>query len=155
MLFTTFSLFSISFNSPIQRSQRIENPKIQNRTEKFWKRQKSEDKSMKKHILIFTLFFIAGVSLVFADKSRFYENGKVLDTMYVDSSEGLRVRDKHSLKSNRLCGLPHRLPVVALHQEIQRLNWVYHQPHQARGCDEQYRACLFAQREEEDGEEDY
>lgn len=74
---------------------------------------------MKKLILIFTLFFIAGVSLVFADKSRFYENGKVLDTMYVDSSEGLRVRDKPSLKSNRLCRLPHRLPVkiVAIGKE--------------------------------------
>ena len=65
-------------------------------------------KAMKKLITIFTLIFsFAGTA--FADKSRFYENGKVLDTMYVDSPEGLRVRDKPSLKSNRLCGLPHRL----------------------------------------------
>lgn len=39
--------------------------------------------------------------------------------MYVDSEEGLRVRDNPSLKSNRLCGLPHRLPVkvVAIGKE--------------------------------------
>ena len=51
---------------------------------------------MKKLILIFTLIFVAGIS-AFADKSRFYENGNVLDTMYVDSPEGLRVRDAPSL----------------------------------------------------------
>ena len=73
---------------------------------------------MKKLILIFTLIFVAGIS-AFADKSRFYENGNVLDTMYVDSPEGLRVRDKPSLKSNRICGLTHRLPVkiVAIGKE--------------------------------------
>ena len=65
---------------------------------------------MKKLILIFTLIFVAGIS-AFADKSRFYENGSVIDTMYVDSPEGLRVRDAPSLKSNRICGLTHRLSV--------------------------------------------
>ena len=74
---------------------------------------------MKKLILIFTMIFMAGVSLAFADKSRFYENGSVIDTMYVDSPEGLRVRDKPSLKSNRICGLTHQLPVkvVAIGRE--------------------------------------
>ena len=74
---------------------------------------------MKKLILIFTMIFTIGVSLAFADKSRFYENGSVIDTMYVDSPEGLRVRDKPSLKSNRLCGLTHQLPVkvVAIGRE--------------------------------------
>lgn len=59
------------------------------------------------------------VTSVFADKSRFYENGKVIDTMYVDSEDGLRVRDYPSLKSNRLCGLTHRFPVkvVAIGKE--------------------------------------
>lgn len=59
------------------------------------------------------------VTSVFADKSRFYENGKVIDTMYVDSEDGLRVRDYPSLKSNRLCGLTHRFPVkvVAIEKE--------------------------------------
>ena len=65
---------------------------------------------MKKLFLIFTLIFVTGIS-AFADKSWFYENGKVIDTMYVDSLEGLRVRDKPSLKSNRICGLTHRFPV--------------------------------------------
>lgn len=65
---------------------------------------------MKKMILLFSaLIFSAG--LVFADTTRFYKDEKIIDTMYVDASDGLRVRDKPSLKSNRLCGLPHRLPV--------------------------------------------
>lgn len=65
---------------------------------------------MKKVICILFSFVILFTS-VFADKSRFYEKGKVIDTMYVNSEEGLRVRDYPSLKSNRLCGLGHRLPV--------------------------------------------
>ena len=65
---------------------------------------------MKKVFVIVTMVFALCVS-AFADKSRFYENGKVIDTMYVDSPEGLRVRSAPSLKSNRICGLTHRLPV--------------------------------------------
>ena len=73
---------------------------------------------LQKRILIFSIAFFS-VTAAFADKSRFYQNGKVIDTMYVDSAEGLRVRDKPSLKSNRLCGLTHRLPVkvVAIGRE--------------------------------------
>ena len=65
------------------------------------------------------MIFYAGLSLSFAEKSRFYENGKRLDTMYVDSKEGLRVRNTSSLKSEKLCSLPHRLPVkvVAIGRE--------------------------------------
>ncbi|MCR5289992.1 MAG: SH3 domain-containing protein [Treponema sp.] len=72
---------------------------------------------MKKLLAILTILF--AVSTAFADMSRFYENGKVIDTMYVDSHEGLRVRDKPSLQSNRICGLPHRFPVkvVAIGKE--------------------------------------
>ncbi len=66
---------------------------------------------MKKVILFFMMIFTLCTTLAFADKSRFYQNGKVIDTMYVDSAEGLRVRDKPSLKSNRICGLTHRAPV--------------------------------------------
>ena len=68
--------------------------------------------------MIVTMVFALCVS-AFADKSRFYEDGKVIDTMYVDSPEGLRVRDAPSLKSNRICGLTHRLPVkiVAIGKE--------------------------------------
>ena len=73
---------------------------------------------MKKGICILFSFVILLTS-IFADKSRFYENGKVLDTMYVNSEEGLRVRDYPSLKSNRLCSVPYRIPVkvVAIGQE--------------------------------------
>ena len=65
---------------------------------------------MKKLFLIFAAAVVLS-SLAFADKSRFYEGGKVIDTMYVDSEDGLRARDFPSLKSARLCALPHRLPV--------------------------------------------
>ena len=65
---------------------------------------------MKKIFLILAAV-LALSSVAFADKSRFYEGGNVIDTMYVDSEDGLRARDFPSLKSARLCSLPHRLPV--------------------------------------------
>ena len=65
---------------------------------------------MKKLFLILAVAVVLS-SVAFADKSRFYEGGKVIDTMYVDSEDGLRARDFPSLKSARLCSLPHRLPV--------------------------------------------
>ena len=65
---------------------------------------------MKKVICILFSLSVLFVS-AFADKNRFYEDGKVIDTMYVDSEDGLKVRDYPSLKSNRLCGLTHRFPV--------------------------------------------
>lgn len=65
---------------------------------------------MKKLFLILAVV-VALSSVAFADKSRFYEGGKVIDTMYVDSEDGLRARNFPSLKSARLCALPHRLPV--------------------------------------------
>lgn len=73
---------------------------------------------MKKLICILFSFTVLLTS-IFADKSRFYENGKVIDTMYVDSEDGLKVRDYPSLKSNRLCGLTHRfsVKVVAIGKE--------------------------------------
>ena len=65
---------------------------------------------MKKLIcILFSLTIL--ITSTFADKSRFYENGKVIDTMYVDSKDGLRVRDYPSLKSNKICSLTHRFPV--------------------------------------------
>lgn len=73
---------------------------------------------MKKIVcILFSLTFL--VAAIFADKSRFYENGKIIDTMYVNSEDGLKVRDYPSLKSNRLCGLPHGilLKVVAIGRE--------------------------------------
>ncbi len=68
-------------------------------------------KKVIKVILLALVLFLESTLCVFADKSRFYQDGKVIDTMYVDSAEGLRVRDKPSLKSNRLCGLPNMIQV--------------------------------------------
>ncbi len=77
----------------------------------------SSEKMKKTFFILFSLTVL--VASTFADKSQFYKNEKVIDTMYVNAEDGLRVRDKPSLKSNRLCGLPHRLPVkvVAIGKE--------------------------------------
>lgn len=66
---------------------------------------------MNKRIICLLFAVSVLISSIYADKSRFYENGKVIDTMYVNSEDGLKVRDYPSLKSNRLCGLPFRIPV--------------------------------------------
>lgn len=84
---------------------------------------------MEKVIAIFTLLFALGVS-AFADKSRFYENGKLLDVMYIQSEDGLRVRKNPDLKSEKRITLPYRLPVkiVAIGKEATidgiNSNWV-------------------------------
>ena len=56
-----------------------------------------------KNFCLTLLVSILIITSVFADKNNFYENGKVIDTMYVNSKEGLKVRGYPSLKSNRLC----------------------------------------------------
>lgn len=73
---------------------------------------------MKKVFCIFVCL-TSLVASVFADKSRFYENGEVIDIVYVNSVDGLRVRDYPSLKSNKLCVLSHkmRLQIVAIGKE--------------------------------------
>lgn len=72
-----------------------------------------------KKLFTFFAFFLLILSFSFSEKERFYREGKVIDIMYVDSEDGLKVRDAPSLKSNRICGLPHRLPVkiVAIGKE--------------------------------------
>ena len=67
---------------------------------------------IKSFIVLFVLLNI--ISFAFADKNYFYENGKIVGTVYVDASDGLRVRDYPSLKSNRICALPHRFPVKSV-----------------------------------------
>ncbi|MBR4789284.1 MAG: SH3 domain-containing protein [Treponema sp.] len=68
---------------------------------------------MKKIICILFSFTVLLTS-AFADKSRFYKNGKVIDTMYVDAEDGLRVRDYPSLSSDRICGLTYGFPVKVI-----------------------------------------
>lgn len=65
---------------------------------------------MKKIICILFSFAVLLAS-TFADKSQFYKNGEVYNIMYVNSEDGLRVRDNPSLRSNRICGLTHCSPV--------------------------------------------
>lgn len=62
---------------------------------------------------LFCILFAATLLMaaVFADKSKFYENGKVIGTMYVEPPEGLRVRSQPSLSSEKLATLSYRLGV--------------------------------------------
>lgn len=74
---------------------------------------------MKKIICILFSFAVLLAS-TFADKSQFYENGKVIDNMYVNSKEGLRVRDKPGLTgTNKIASLPHgvMVKIVSIGQE--------------------------------------
>ncbi|MBP5437124.1 MAG: SH3 domain-containing protein [Treponema sp.] len=62
-------------------------------------------------ILFATTLLLASL---FADKSKFYENGKVIGTMYVEPPEGLRVRSKPSLSADKVATLPYRVGVKIL-----------------------------------------
>ena len=65
---------------------------------------------MKKKFTISAIVFLV-ITTVFANSSRFYKEGKVIDTMYINSQEGLRVRENPSIKANKLCSVPYRIPV--------------------------------------------
>lgn len=49
-----------------------------------------------------------------ADRAGFFKDGKPLGRMFVDSAEGLRVRERPSLGAARVCGLSHRSPVKVI-----------------------------------------
>ena len=53
---------------------------------------------------LFCILFAATLLMaaVFADKSKFYENGKVIGTMYVEPPEGLRVRSQPAFLQKNL-----------------------------------------------------
>lgn len=74
---------------------------------------------MKKIISLLFIFTVL-ITYVFSDKNSFYENGKVIDVMYVNSKEGLRVRNKPTLVgSNKIVTVPHGVivKIVAIGQE--------------------------------------
>jgi len=76
---------------------------------------------MKRFFLIFLFCFsVFTIPKSFADTSRFYKNGKLLDCMYVDSWDGLKIRDTPNLKGNRVSGLAHRtmVKIVELGEEF-------------------------------------
>lgn len=79
----------------------------------------TEEKIMRKLISLFFVFIVSIIS-TFADTSKFYKNNKVIDIMYVNSEDGLRVRDYPSLESNRIYGLTHGLPVkiISIGKEV-------------------------------------
>lgn len=64
---------------------------------------------MKKFFLCSFLIFAS--AFAFADKNRFYEDGRLIDNMYVDATSGLRVRDKPDLSGNKIAVLPHSVIV--------------------------------------------
>lgn len=74
---------------------------------------------MKKRILLFFCLIICCFPL-FANKERFYEESKILRIMYVNSVEGLRVREKPDLNSKKICTLPYRffVKIVKIENEV-------------------------------------
>ena len=73
---------------------------------------------MKRNIIFFLILIVS--SSVFAEKSRFYENNQLLRIMYVNSIEGLRVREKPDLNSKKICTLPYRMviKIVKIEEEV-------------------------------------
>ena len=83
---------------------------------------------MKKSILlILSLLLIFPLS---AKSNKYYKNEKLINTMYVNSLEGLKVRDTPALSGKRICGLVNALPVkiieIGNETEIDGIkdNWV-------------------------------
>ncbi|MBR4789507.1 MAG: SH3 domain-containing protein [Treponema sp.] len=83
---------------------------------------------MKKNILlILSLLLIFPLS---AKSNKYYKNEKLINTMYVNSLEGLKVRDTPTLSGKRICGLVNALPVkvveIGNETEIDGIkdNWV-------------------------------
>lgn len=84
---------------------------------------------MKKSIVLITLLF--SVFLLFGNDKRFYdENGVILNSLYVDSPEGLRIRKEASLSSEKIGVLFDRqvVKVISIGKEITidgiTSNWV-------------------------------
>lgn len=73
-----------------------------------------------KKLFLFLIILCSVFSSAFADKKRFYENKKVINTMYINSPQGLRIRDKPDFRSNRICSVNYRFPVkiVAIGKEV-------------------------------------
>ena len=65
-------------------------------------------RKMKKNLLILIMFFIT--SILFALNSEYFNNTKI-DILYVDSIEGLRIRDTPGLTGNRIGVLYDRMVV--------------------------------------------
>lgn len=72
-----------------------------------------------KKIIITALLLVTALSFVAAERSRFFENGKVIDSMYVDSPEGLRIRTSPTLSASKICSIPYmiQVKVVAVGRE--------------------------------------
>lgn len=68
-----------------------------------------DKKNMKKFIVLFMSLII--VSQLTAESNKYYKNEKLLNTMYVNSNDGLKVRDTPNLSGKRICGLVNAQPV--------------------------------------------
>ena len=83
---------------------------------------------MKRLLCIFFVF--SAIFSLSAETGKYYKNKKIVNTMYVDSLEGLRVRDNPTLSGKRICGLVNASPVkiveVGKETEIDGIkdNWV-------------------------------
>ncbi|MDD5929046.1 MAG: SH3 domain-containing protein [Spirochaetales bacterium] len=82
-----------------------------------------------KRIFVFLLILSVAFQLS-AESKKYYNNKKLINTMYVNSLEGLKVRDTPNLSGKRICGLVNALPVkiieIGNETEIDGIkdNWV-------------------------------
>lgn len=88
----------------------------------------SRGKNLKK----FVLYILTGLMIfsLSAESKKYYKNEKLKNTMYVNSLEGLKVRDNPDLSAKRICGLMNAMPVkiIGVGKEIEidgiKDNWV-------------------------------
>ncbi|MCR4734337.1 MAG: hypothetical protein K5829_04965 [Treponema sp.] len=80
-------------------------------------------------IFVFLLILSVAFNLS-AESKKYYKNKKLINTMYVNSLEGLKVRDTPNLSGKRICGLINALPVKIIEIENEteidgiKDNWV-------------------------------
>lgn len=61
--------------------------------------------------IIVTVIISLLLTSLYAQNTKYQENGKLIKTCYVNSIEGLKVRDTPSLSGKRVAGLVNALPV--------------------------------------------
>lgn len=88
----------------------------------------NQEKMQRKLMLIFAALFLT--CSLSAEQNKYYKKDRLVNTLYVNSIEGLKVRDTPSLNGKRICGLVNALPVkivaVGSSAEIDGIkdNWV-------------------------------
>ena len=89
----------------------------------------------KKLFLIFAALFLT--CLLTAEQNKYYKKDRLVNTLYVNSIEGLKVRDTPSLNGKRICGLVNAMPVkiVAVGSSAEIDGIKYYNDSKGTNCD--------------------